>query len=154
MFIVVLTVVQHEDRFLFVEEAKERVRGKWNLPGGRVEPGESLLEAAVRETEEEAGLSVELLGLLSVDQRLAQIPNAPDSMRFVFKARALSHQLKLHADEHSLRAAWLAPNELAHLPMRSPNLERIVGLALCATPLLPLTSMFAPTRDERRSHKP
>lgn len=39
------------------------------LPGGRVDPGEGLMEAALRETREEAGVDVDLTGVLSIEFR-------------------------------------------------------------------------------------
>jgi 8-oxo-dGTP pyrophosphatase MutT (NUDIX family) len=40
--------------------------GDWELPGGRVEPGESASDAAVRETAEESGITVEITGLVGI----------------------------------------------------------------------------------------
>lgn len=44
------------DRVLLIRRAKAPFKGLWSLPGGRVEFGETLLEAIVREAEEETGL--------------------------------------------------------------------------------------------------
>jgi len=49
----VLVVVRQGDRFLLVHE--RRFNQPWYLPAGRVEPGETLTKAAVRETPEENG---------------------------------------------------------------------------------------------------
>jgi 8-oxo-dGTP pyrophosphatase MutT (NUDIX family) len=40
--------------------------GWWGLPGGRIEPGESAIEAAVREVKEETGLTIRVIRLLGV----------------------------------------------------------------------------------------
>ena len=60
-----LVVVRQGNRFLLVHERKHG-QG-WYLPAGRVEPGEPLTQAAVRETQEETGVPVVLDGVLRVE---------------------------------------------------------------------------------------
>ena len=48
------------DKLLMIEENKPGEEGRWNFPSGRVEQGEPILEAAVREVKEETGLDVML----------------------------------------------------------------------------------------------
>ncbi|MPQ99825.1 NUDIX domain-containing protein [Modestobacter sp. I12A-02628] len=45
-------------RLLVVQRGREPDRGRWSVPGGRVEAGESIAEAVVREVAEETGLAV------------------------------------------------------------------------------------------------
>jgi phosphatase NudJ len=59
-----LVVVRDGERFLVVREVKHGQL--WYLPAGRAEPGETLAEAARRETLEETGVEVVLEGILKV----------------------------------------------------------------------------------------
>lgn len=51
-------VVVHDGRALLVRRGKEPLRGRWVIPGGAVELGETLEEAVVREVREETGVTV------------------------------------------------------------------------------------------------
>ncbi|WP_375456761.1 NUDIX hydrolase [uncultured Methylobacterium sp.] len=53
------------DRVLLAARANAPMRGVWTLPGGLVEAGEALAEAALRELREEVGLSAEVVGVLA-----------------------------------------------------------------------------------------
>jgi mutator protein MutT len=53
----VSAVVVEEDKLLLVRRARGSAAGEWALPGGRVEAGETLAEAVVREVAEETGLA-------------------------------------------------------------------------------------------------
>lgn len=59
------TVPFMQGRIILLRRAIEPGFGKWTFPGGFVDRGETLEEAAVRETKEEIGLEVELAGLLN-----------------------------------------------------------------------------------------
>lgn len=53
------------DRVLLAARANAPMRGVWTLPGGLVEAGEALADAALRELREEVGLSAEVVGVLA-----------------------------------------------------------------------------------------
>ncbi len=117
--VTVATVVANEGRFLFVEE---NIRGELvlNQPAGHLEPNESLLDAALRETLEETGWIVELTHFVGAYQW-----NTPDGsaeyLRFAFAARPLRHDAGRALDEGIVRALWLSREEIAAQAARHRN---------------------------------
>src|SRR5262245_56747216 len=63
-------VLIHEGRALLIRRGKEPLRGRWTVPGGTVELGETLEQALVREVEEETGLRVRPRETLLVFDRI------------------------------------------------------------------------------------
>lgn len=146
VLMVALAVVMHAERILLIEEAKPGIRGTWNLPGGRVEPGEGLVDAVLREVQEEAGLAVQLKGLLYLDQVQTNGVTSESRLRFVFVAEpdpGSAQQYKTQADEHSLGARWFQRAELASLPLRNRYVLEMAELAARAPQLLPISSLRA-----------
>ena len=66
----VAAVVIEDDRVALVRRGRPPAYGEWSLPGGAVEPGESLEEAVVREVAEEIGLKVEVVEVAAVLERI------------------------------------------------------------------------------------
>src|SRR4051812_31214691 len=73
-------VVIVENRVLLVRRGTEPLLGEWSIPGGLLEPGETLIEGVARELLEETGLTVRVLGLIEALERIfhdQRIPQAP-----------------------------------------------------------------------------
>lgn len=122
--ITVAAVVEHHGRFLFVEEESDGQR-VLNQPAGHLDPGESLLQAVVRETMEESAWEVEPVALLGIYQYRS--PRA-EYLRFAFECRALRHHPERALDREIVAAHWLSRAELlaARTPLRSPMVVRCV----------------------------
>lgn len=60
------TVTIKNGKILLIKRAFDPGAGRWSIPGGLVEVGEKLSEAAARETEEETGIKVDILELINV----------------------------------------------------------------------------------------
>ena len=54
------------DEVLLIRRGRPPRLGEWSLPGGRIEPGERAVDAAVRELSEETGVEAEIVGLIDV----------------------------------------------------------------------------------------
>jgi ADP-ribose pyrophosphatase YjhB (NUDIX family) len=65
-------VVVHDGRALIVKRAHDPRKGEWSLPGGRVELGETLVDATRREILEESGLEVTVGDIVEVFDRIHQ----------------------------------------------------------------------------------
>ena len=65
-------LVLRDGGILLVRRRYPPYAGKWSIPGGHVELGESLLDAAVRELEEETGLRGRPLGVVNVDEYICR----------------------------------------------------------------------------------
>lgn len=112
--VTVAAVVEHEGRFLLVEEqTSEGLR--INQPAGHLESGETLTEAAIRETLEETALAFLPDALVGVYMTHVDRPNgmAATFLRFTFCGR---HEQPLDApralDAGIVRTLWLIPDEL------------------------------------------
>ncbi len=118
--VTVACVVADGDRYLMVEE-EVNSRLAYNQPAGHLDDGESLVAAAVRETLEETGWTVELQHLIGVHQWRSTEHGAV-VVRFSFAARAVSHDPERPLDTDIRRALWLTRAEIAALGdrLRSP----------------------------------
>lgn len=61
-FLGVSAIIRHQSRVLLVQRGRAPLKGVWSFPGGLVETGETLLEAAKRELHEETGIKAFLRG--------------------------------------------------------------------------------------------
>jgi len=127
-------VVRLGHRFLLTQERK--YGASWSIPGGRVEPGETLTEACVREVLEETAIPVRLDGIYRIEH--APGPNSA-RIRVIFAASPVDDTLpKSIADEESLKAAWLTLDEIAALPLRGKDLHRLLERIADGHALFPL----------------
>jgi 8-oxo-dGTP pyrophosphatase MutT (NUDIX family) len=139
--VTVATVVVRDGAFLMVEEDVQG-RRVLNQPAGHLEPDESLIAAAVRETLEESGWDVVPTALIGMYQWKSPI-DGRHFLRVALAADAIRHHPDRALDSGILRALWLTPDQLqdAAERHRSPLVWRAVTdyLAGCRHPLSVLT---------------
>lgn len=125
--VTVAAVLEHDGRFLLVEE---QVRGRTviNQPAGHLEEGESLLEAVRRETLEETAWHMEPSALVGLYQYRG-LEHGRTFLRVCFTGRLLDQDPGRELDDGILRTLWLRADELEgrreHL--RSPMVMRCVA---------------------------
>jgi ADP-ribose pyrophosphatase YjhB (NUDIX family) len=109
-------VVEGEPGTILLE--RRRDNGMWGLPGGAVNPGETLAEAALREIAEETGLRVRITGFLGIysdpaDMRMVRYPDNGDLAQLVdviFTAAVVSGDLR--ASDESLEVRFFPLDDL------------------------------------------
>jgi 8-oxo-dGTP diphosphatase len=116
-------VVVRGGQVLLIRRGKQPLQGRWVVPGGTVELGETLEEALVREMEEETSLRVEPIEVLTVFDRIER-----DGERVLYHyvivdylCRWLSGEAKAGSD--ALEVAWATPEQLAGYDLPAKALE-------------------------------
>ena len=112
---VLAAVIRDGDRYLLCRRPRhKRHGGLWEFPGGKIEPGEGLLEAAKREMKEELGLDVVAVGEALLARR---DPGSPFVIEFVpVQVRGTPQAL-----EHE-EIRWVAAGEVAGLELAPSDL--------------------------------
>jgi phosphatase NudJ len=117
----VLLVVRRGDRFLLVQESKPGE--PWYLPAGRVEPGEDFMAAARRECVEEAGIPIEIEGVLRLEH--TPLVGGGARVRVILVARPRDDSTpKTEADGESLGADWFTISDMRHIDLRGDEVLR------------------------------
>jgi ADP-ribose pyrophosphatase YjhB (NUDIX family) len=135
--VTVEALVEHGGRLLMIRHDRDGLV-HWEVPGGYVEPAETLEEAVVREVVEETGVAVEV-GELAAVRVMEAAFRGRRSVDGVFRAWPVDPPGRLapQLEEGILAAAWLDPADLAE-PEVHPMHRPLVGI-------------WWRSRDERRS---
>lgn len=121
----VAAVIERDGRLLVVEHRKREQR-YWVLPGGRLESGETLVNALKRELKEELGLAAEVGPLLAVYETLAPERH---SVNLAFRAEIGSAAPRIDASDKVLTGwRWMELDQLRDLDFRPPLAEALAGM--------------------------
>jgi 8-oxo-dGTP diphosphatase len=125
MRVVVAGAVLRDGRLLAARRsAPPELAGRWELPGGKVEPGESEEEALVRELREELGIQVVPLQRIPGEWLLR-----PGLLLRAWTARLLSGVPQPLQDHDQLR--WLTPDSLGTVPWLDQDRPAVAWAAAC-----------------------
>ena len=139
--VAVNAVIERDGRVLL---ARRRDIGWWNLPGGGVEPGESITEGLQRELREEIGAEAEIV-------RLAGVYSKPQKSEvvLVFLCRLPADQESaLQSTEEVSELGWFAGSELP--PDTLPKHRQRVADALAGQAEAILRDQRSSTSDDQR----
>jgi 8-oxo-dGTP diphosphatase len=115
-------VIQDDQgRLLLIKRGHAPGAGLWSLPGGRIEPGETDAEALVREMREETGLAVEPGPLIGRVRRPGQGEDVLDIRDYAATVTGGT----LRAGDDAAQARWVAPGDLASLPITEGLVETL-----------------------------
>ncbi len=111
-------IIIEDARVLLVKRAHPPIQGQWSIPGGVLEVGELVREAAVREAREETGLIVEPGELLGVYDRVLRNEEKRVQYHYVlidFLCRRVGGELMAASDAAEVR--WFTREELPSLKL-------------------------------------
>ena len=123
MPVIVGGVVEKDGKYLLVQEAQEKCRGKWNLPAGHLDPNETIFDAAKREVKEECGLDVELTGICQIGNKK---PENDIFVSVIFSTKVLGGGIKFNPDE-ILDAKWFTYEEILVMKDQLRDTRLILG---------------------------
>jgi len=108
--VTVATIIEQDGKFLFVEE-NTSAGIKLNQPAGHLELNETIIDAAIRETQEETAHTVELQHLVGI-YRIYSKDNDCTYLRFCFYATVISVDNDQALDPDIIRALWMTESEI------------------------------------------
>ena len=104
-------VENSKGELLVVEKSYGGLNGRWSFPAGFVDRGETLDEAAVREVQEETGISIEIVGCIGV--RSGVLSNDVSDNMVLFVGRPLNERQTIQVANGEInRAYWLSKEHL------------------------------------------
>jgi 8-oxo-dGTP diphosphatase len=117
-FVGVGAVIVNDDRVVLIKRRYEPLAGRWSLPGGTVEVGETLEECLVREMREETGLDVEVGPVIEVFDRITRDDSGRVQYHFVlvdYVCRPVGGVLTAGSDVED--ALWVHPSDLSRFDL-------------------------------------
>jgi 8-oxo-dGTP diphosphatase len=104
-------ILVSDGALLMVQRGREPAKGLWSIPGGRVEFGEYLADALVREVKEETALDIEVDDLIGI----AEVVGDPHYVILDFGARIIGNDVPSPSDDVA-EARWVTFDEVLTLP--------------------------------------
>ena len=126
MKIIVGGIIEKDNKILMVKEAKKKCYGKWNVPAGHLEDGETIFEGAIREIFEETGCKVRLKNMLPIMS--GELENTT-FMIITFTTELLEEKISFNKDE-ILDVKWISKEELENMGCEDLRDEKLIKRTL------------------------
>lgn len=121
--VIVGVVIEKNGKYLLVQEAKESCRGKWNLPAGHLDPGETMANGAKREAKEETGCEVELTGVCQIGSRVKENEVFAS---VIFTTKLMREEIEFDSAE-ILDVKWFSYEEILVMRSKIRNEGLLIG---------------------------
>lgn len=122
--IIVGGVIEKDGKYLLIQEAKAKCRGKWSLPAGHLDVGESLQDGAKREIREETGCDVELTGVCQIgNRRRTDLAFAT----VIFTAKIINETIKILDPTEILDIKWFSYEEILAMRDEIRSVDLLIG---------------------------
>lgn len=121
--VIVGVVIEKDGKYLLVQEAKEKCRGKWNLPAGHLDPGETMANGAKREAKEETGCEVELTGVCQIGSRVKE---NEVFVSVIFTTKLIREEIAFDPEE-ILDVKWFDYEEIVAMRSEIRNEGLLIG---------------------------
>ena len=126
MEIIVGGIIEKDNKILMVKEAKKKCYGKWNVPAGHLENGETIFEGAIREILEETGCKVRLNKVLPIMSK-----DIEDTTLIIITltTELLEENISFNKDE-ILDVKWISKEELINMTDKELRDEKRIKITL------------------------
>ena len=104
--VVGVCIKNDNNEILMVQEAKDEIKGLFNIPAGKLDSSESIIDGAIRETKEETGFDVKLDSVLCI-----QYLEKKSILKIVFNATIISGNINFDKNE-IMGIKWISIEEL------------------------------------------
>jgi len=124
-------LIERDGEYLLIRRAADPDKGMWSVPGGLVEIGERVKDAAVREALEETGLRVEIVDRLGVVDKIVRDEVGRVRYHFIivqFLARIVEGEVR--AMDDALEARWAGLSELPSIELTASLREFLEEIGL------------------------
>jgi 8-oxo-dGTP diphosphatase len=120
----------NDGTLLLIQRGQPPAQGMWSLPGGRVEPGESAVDAVVREVREETGLDVRVIREVGTVVR-----DAPGGNRYVIEdfLVAMTRDSEPRAGDDASDVGFFDADAMAQLPLTTGLLTALADWGVWPT---------------------